>query len=171
MSEPATPRVPPQAEQPSGADEVPLQLERETLENYPLAEVAGRAALRAVISHERNLSDLKQRIEVLQTKLDASEEEGRELNASLRDAGDTVRKLTGRVAQLEQAERAAKLLTRDGTVALALGGIAVSMGGLFSIEELRYVVAALGVGVIVMAFWICKIMQRNIWPVPKVTDD
>lgn len=76
------------------------------------------------------------------------------------EAREQLRELT----ELRQAARYAQLLVRDGTVALALGGILVSSASLFTEQSIRLLMTGFGWGVIILAVWIYKMMHRNIWP-------
>ena len=127
----------------------------EQLDESTLEKQAKSAAHRDAHERKQHLDSLNRRIEVLQQKLDSRESDLREILPKL--------------ARLERSEQISKVLVRDGTVILAIGGVLVSAGSLFAEGPLRFVIAGLGGGILICGLWICKLLNQNVWPTH--TDD
>jgi hypothetical protein len=139
------------------------------MDGYLVTDMVSKAGLRAVVVAERDREALIERIGVLQTKLDAVESARDEQVFGRQSEAKRLEDQAATIATLRQAERMGKVLYRDGTIAIALGGIIVGIASLVNIPIMRWVIAGTGTGVVVFALWICKMTQRNIWP--PGTDD
>lgn len=153
----------------SESDEV--SLERNKLDELTPRDLAGSAPLRAVVESKLSQQYLNERIGKLQGKLDAVESHNRELHEIQRSDAAASREQLRELTELRQAGRYAQLLVRDGTVALALGGILVSSASLFADQSIRLLITGFGWGIIILAVWIYKMMNRNIWPPIKATSN
>jgi hypothetical protein len=171
MSGEPTRRVPQQAERPTEEASTGVELERQTLAGYSLSELGSKSALRAAVYHEQSVRQLNERIGVLQTKLDASEQRCESLVDQRNRDGSRLEYQATDLAELRHAERTSKLLFRDGTISLAIGSVLVSVAGLFAHPAVRWTIAGTGGGMIVVALWICKMIQRNIWPAKRPISD
>jgi hypothetical protein len=143
MSEP--PRIPP-VEQPRESAESSIREEEDTLDKQ-----AKSATYRDAHERKQHLESLYRRIDVLQSKLDKSE--------------DQIQKYLPRLAQLEHACCVSQVLVRDGTIILAVGGAFIGYGSLFANDPLiRFAMGGVGVGLTMTGLWIAKILNRNSWP-------
>lgn len=121
-----------------------------SLESDTLERQAKSASYRDVHERSQHLVSLNRRIDVLQGKLDAREEE-------LRDT-------LPRLAKLAQASKVSKVLVRDGTIILAVGGGLVSASSLFIDGGIRFLLAGGGGALLMCGLWVAKILNRNAWP-------
>ena len=154
-----------------GPDPQSIRLEDKTLEELTPKDLASNSKLQAVVETKLSQQYLNERITKLQSKLDEVESHNRSLCDVQRADGERYRDLSMEIAQLRQARTYARVLVRDGTVSLALGGIIAGTASLVNSQAWRLTATGLGWGVIIMAIWMYKMTQRNIWPAPPPPDD
>lgn len=122
----------------------------ESLEENTLDKQAKSASYRDDHERQQHLDTLNRRIDVLQKKLDSREAE---LHAVL-----------PRLARFEQSAKISKAVSRDGAIALAIGGMLVSAAGLFSEGTVRMALSCLGGGIFIAGMWASKLLNFNVWP-------
>src|SRR5438445_272944 len=83
---------------------------------------------------------------------------------------DRCNELAPRVAELEHAERVAKVLIRDGSIISIVGGSIISFAGLFGAEITRFPVCGIGGGLMITGLWVFKLTARWAWPPKRPTD-
>lgn len=151
MNDQAPATIPP-IETPSASDTAAAEMERDSLD-----KAARSAPWRDAYERQQHTANLNKRIDVLQSKLDKTED-------SLAEKNRELQRLTATAEVLQHSCDLSKILVRDGTVICVVGGGLVSVGGLFAESEVRFLLAGLGGAFLVCGLWICKVLNRNAFP-------
>lgn len=129
----------------------PVDPSSETEEETTLEKRAKSPALRAEFEHDKHLEALNARLEVIQAKLDAREDE--------------LRHATPRMAKLEQSERSAKghLIVET----LGSGGGAALLGVASFVEDATWKFLWFGVGLGLVSLALVAKVSFAVWGWPK----
>lgn len=140
------PRQVPSVERPqASADDAP-----EKLEENELDRAARSGSFRAVVEHDKHLRALNVRIEVLQSKLDKREEE--------------LHRTIPRVAELEQAEKTAKVDTVVETLGAGVGAILLAIASFMTEDWIKFLFFGAGVSAAALGVFTKVIFTLFGWP-------
>lgn len=145
------PQVPPVEQPQTSADDALEKLEENTLDKE-----ARSAAFRAVVEHDKHLRALNVRIEVLQAKLDKREEE--------------LHRTIPRVAELEQAEKTAKVDSVVETMGAGGGAILLGTASFMPESWLKFCLIGAGISASAIGVFAKVLFTLFGWPKDRLRD-